>query len=130
MTAQNIARFPLGLGACLGFLSVALGAFGAHALKAHMGVDLLTIFETGVRYQMYHALALVMVGLLGLHWPAQKRLLWVSWGFALGVLLFSGSLYLLALTGVRTWGAVTPLGGLCFLCAWAVLAWTVIKSPN
>ena len=124
------ARFSLTLGAALGFLGVALGAFGAHALKAKLGPDLLTIFETGVRYQMYHALALLLLGVLGLHWPEQKRLKWVTGTFALGILIFSGSLYMLALTGVRLWGAVTPLGGLCFLLGWTLLALTALKAQN
>src|ERR1051326_2400212 len=110
------------LGSILGFLGVASGAFGAHALKTRLSPDMLAVFETGVRYQMYHAFALLIVaaaiGRIG-----NATLLTVSgWAFFAGILLFSGSLYALALTGVRILGAITPLGGLFFLIGWACLA--------
>ena len=110
------------LGALFGFLSVAAGAFGAHALQRRLPHDLLTVFETGARYQMYHALALVLVGLLAARAPS-AALHAAGWLFVAGVALFSGSLYALALSGVRVLGAVTPVGGLCFLAGWALLAW-------
>jgi uncharacterized membrane protein YgdD (TMEM256/DUF423 family) len=110
------------IGSVLGFLGVAFGAFGAHALKSRVSVDMLAVFETGVRYQMYHAIAVLIVataiGNIG-----SARLLMISgWCFVGGVVLFSGSLYALALTGVGILGAVTPFGGLLFLAGWACLA--------
>lgn len=110
------------IGAVLGFLGVAFGAFGAHALKVRLSAEMLGVFETGVRYQMYHALAVLIVaaaiGSLG-----NARLLVIAgWAFVAGILLFSGSLYALALTGVGVLGAVTPVGGLLFLAGWACLA--------
>lgn len=113
-------RFVL-IGAVFGFLAVALGAFAAHALKSILSPGLLEVFSTGVEYQATHALALVLVGLLGAR--RHDRLLGLSgWAFASGILVFSGSLYLLALTGARWLGAVTPLGGTAFLVGWAALA--------
>lgn len=117
-----LAHSALGLGAVLGFLAVLMGAFGAHALRARLSPDLLAIWKTANEYHFYHALALLLVGLLarqgklGLDVPAAC--------FLAGVLVFSGSLYVLALTGQRWLGAITPIGGLLFLAGWAWLAWT------
>ena len=111
------------LGGVFGFLGVALGAFGAHALKGRLTPEDFAIFETGVRYQMYHALALLLVaGFLARGGSGASTL--AGWGFTAGILVFSGSLYLLVLTGERWLGAVTPLGGLDFLVGWAALAWS------
>ena len=111
------------LGAVSGFLSVALGAFGAHALRGRLDPASLAIFETGVRYQFFHALALVLTGWVAREGRPAAR---VAGGlFAAGTLLFSGSLYALALTGARAWGAVTPLGGVAFLAGWLALAWAL-----
>jgi uncharacterized membrane protein YgdD (TMEM256/DUF423 family) len=104
-----------------GLVGVALGAFGAHGLRNRLTPDMLAVFETGVRYQMYHALALLGVGLLMDRlngWPLTAA----GWLFIGGIALFSGSLYLLALTGVTSLGAITPLGGLAFLAGWVCLA--------
>jgi len=101
-------------GAVSAFVAVAAGAFGAHALKTRIGTDLLAVFETAARYQMYHALALIAVA-----WAMSR---WAGWLFLAGTILFSGSLYLLALTGARGLGAVTPFGGVCFLAGWLLLA--------
>ncbi|NTX64856.1 DUF423 domain-containing protein [Myxococcus sp. CA051A] len=114
-------RWWLVLGAVNAFLSVAAGAFGAHALKARLPPDLLVIFETGARYHMYHALGLLAVGLLSLLRPS-SLLNGAGWAMLVGIVLFSGSLYALALSGVRVLGAVTPLGGLGFLAGWALFA--------
>jgi len=109
------------LGGASGFIAVATGAFAAHGLRERLSPELLAVFETGARYQMYHALALVLVALLGGKTPS--ALLSASgWCFAAGTLLFSGSLYLLAVTGTRAFGAITPFGGLCFLAGWIALA--------
>jgi uncharacterized membrane protein YgdD (TMEM256/DUF423 family) len=114
-------------GALSAFIAVAAGAFGAHALRARLAPDLLTVFETGARYQMYHALALLAVAWASNHWPGTPLRL-AGWLFIGGTLLFSGSLYLLALTGARWLGAITPLGGLLFLAGWAALGIGVAKG--
>lgn len=110
------------IAALAGFLGVGLGAFGAHGLRSRLSPEMLAVFETAVRYQMYHALALMLtaaaIGRVG-----DARLLVVAgWFFVAGILLFSGSLYALALTGVSMLGAITPIGGLAFLVGWACLA--------
>lgn len=109
------------LGAVSAFIAVAAGAFGAHALKARLAPDLLAVFETGARYQLFHALALLLVALM-LDRAPSKPLRFAGWMFVLGTVLFSGSLYALALSGVRVLGAITPFGGLCFLTGWLALA--------
>ncbi len=110
-------RFGL-LGAASGFVAVALGAFGAHGLRDRLSAELLHTFDTAARYQMYHALGLVLLALL----PRTRAAATAGWLFAAGTLLFSGSLYALCLTGATAFGAITPLGGLCFLGGWASLA--------
>ncbi len=112
-------------GALFGFLSVALGAFGAHALRDRLAPDMLAVFETGVRYQFLHALALLFVGTQGRTRPLAGT---AAALFTAGIVIFSGSLYALALSGVRLWGAVTPLGGVAFLAGWLVLAWAFRKG--
>lgn len=107
-------------GALLGFIGVAAGAFGAHALKQRLAPDLLAIFEVGVRYQMYHVFAIILAALLvtvtGGNWATLAGYLFIA-----GAVIFSGSLYLLVFTGVKTWGAVTPIGGVFFLIGWIFL---------
>jgi uncharacterized membrane protein YgdD (TMEM256/DUF423 family) len=109
------------LGGILGFLGVAFGAFGAHALKTRLSPEMLAVFETGVRYQMYHTFAILIVAAAIGHIGNARLLVIAGWCFFAGVLLFSGSLYALALTDVTVLGAVTPLGGLLFLIGWACL---------
>jgi uncharacterized membrane protein YgdD (TMEM256/DUF423 family) len=114
-------------GALLAFLGVALGAFGAHALRARLTPGDLDIFETGVRYQMYHALALLFVAWAATRWPG-GLVHAAGWAFVVGVLVFSGSLYVLVLSGLRWMGAITPLGGVALLLGWAMLAWRIFKG--
>lgn len=111
-----------------GFIAVALGAFAAHGLKNMLSPELLTTFQTGVQYHMYHALALFGIGLLTLQFPTQTLLKTAGYLFMLGIVLFSGSLYVLALSGIRWLGAITPLGGVAFLAAWALLAWSMLRA--
>jgi len=120
-------RTFFGLGAFLALVGVALGAFGAHGLRGTLSPADLATFDTGVRYQMYHALGLLAAAGAATRWtsPAISA---AGWLFVVGVVLFSGSLYVLVLTGQRGWGAVTPLGGLCFLVGWAALAWAALRS--
>jgi len=108
-------------GALSAFLAVAAGAFGAHWLRARLSAELLAVFETAARYQMYHALALIAVAFAWSRWPA-PAVRAAGWLFIAGTVLFSGSLYLLAVTGTRWLGAITPLGGLCFLAGWLAVA--------
>ena len=119
--SKSRERTFLRIGALLGFIDVAFGAFGAHALRERLSPDLLAVFETGVRYQMYHALAILIVALF-LGRSANARAAWAGWCFVAGIVLFSGSLYVLALTGIGIFGAVTPIGGLFFLAGWICLA--------
>ena len=117
----------IGLGAAYGFLAVALGAFGAHALKARLSAEMLAIWRTGVEYHFYHALALLLLGVIARQTPS-PLLNASGYCFAIGILLFSGSLYALALSEVRILGAVTPFGGLLFLAGWALLGYAVSKG--
>lgn len=116
------------LGTLFGALGVALGAFGAHALKERLSADLLATFETGVRYQMYHALALVAVVVALGRWPDSSLAVTAGWLFVAGIILFSGSLYGLALLDVRILGAVTPLGGVAFIAGWLCLLLAAWRS--
>jgi uncharacterized membrane protein YgdD (TMEM256/DUF423 family) len=116
-----MARTFWWLGCIFAFLGVAAGAFGAHALRARVPADLLAVFETGARYQMYHALALLAVALVAARVP-RGAVRTAGWLFTAGIVIFSGSLYALALSGVRVLGAITPIGGVCFLAGWIVLA--------
>lgn len=109
------------IGALMGLVGVGLGAFGAHGLRGRLSPEMLAVFETAVRYEMYHALALLATAML-LTRVDGRAMLVAGWSFVAGILLFSGSLYALALTGVTTLGAITPIGGLAFLIGWAALA--------
>jgi uncharacterized membrane protein YgdD (TMEM256/DUF423 family) len=106
---------------------VALGAFAAHGLRGRLTPDVLSTFETGVRYHMFHALGLFAVAWAATRWPGGATTA-AGWLFVAGTLIFSGSLYLLAITGVRWLGAITPLGGLCFLAGWLLLGWRAFSS--
>ncbi len=119
----------ISLGAGFGGLSVMLGAFGAHSLKEHLTEQKLATFQTGTQYMGYHALALILVGILVLNFgeAGEQRLKKVGLFFTTGIFLFSGSLYALAFDGPRFFGPVTPLGGLCFMIGWFTLAVVVAK---
>lgn len=117
------ARLFLVTGALSAALAVMLGAFGAHALRGRLPADLLAIYQTASQYHVYHALGLLAVGVLALHVPTSSALRWSGWLMVLGTVLFSGSLYALAITGQRWLGAITPLGGSAWIAAWLLLAW-------
>lgn len=121
-----MVKLWIALGATYGLLGVALGAFGAHALKQRLAPDMLRVWETAVQYQFWHALALLAVGVLALRAPS-AGLTVAGCGLALGVLLFSGSLYALALSGIRGLGAITPIGGVALLVGWAGLLWVALR---
>ncbi len=120
-------RLFLVVGGILALLAVGFGAFGAHGLEGRLAPSDLDTFEVAVRYQMYHALALLVLGLALERWPGSLGV-WAGWAFVVGTLVFSGSLYALLLTGVRGLGAVTPIGGLALLAGWALFALNLIQS--
>jgi uncharacterized membrane protein YgdD (TMEM256/DUF423 family) len=119
-----MARTFFLLGTVSAFLAVALGAFGAHGLRERLSPEMLDVYEIGARYQMYHALALLAVGWAATRWPGGPVTA-AGWLFVLGTVVFSGSLYVMSVTGVRWLGAVTPFGGFAFLLGWLLLAWGV-----
>ena len=125
---MNASRQFIFIGALCGLFAVAFGAFAAHALKGLLTVGLLDAFRTGVEYQSIHALALLAVGILADRGRPSRALDLAGWSFAVGILLFSGSLYLMALTDIRLLGAVTPFGGTAFLIGWAALAWHAFRA--
>lgn len=120
-------RLFFALGSLSAFLAVALGAFGAHALKGRLDADMLAVFEVGVRYQVVHALALLAVGWACTRWPG-PAVTTSGWLFLAGTVIFSGSLYALALSDTRWLGAVTPIGGVAWLAAWLLLAWAAWRG--
>ena len=107
-------------------LVVVLGAFGAHGLKARLAEDMMSVYQTAVQYHCYHALGLILIGIIAFHLPASNWLRWSGWIMFTGILVFSGSLYLLALTQTRWLGMITPIGGLAFIISWLLLARAVI----
>jgi len=123
----TLERVFVGLGALSALVSVAAGAFGAHALRERLTPDMLAVFETAARYQMYHALGLLAVAWAFGRWPGGAAVA-AGWLFVGGTVLFCGSLYLLTLTGQRWLGAITPLGGLAFIAGWAALAWAALHG--
>ncbi len=114
-----------GLGSVFAMVGVALGAFGAHALRDRLEPRMLEVFEVGVRYQLLHALGLFAVAFVA---SQERPTALAGWAMVVGIALFSGSLYAMALSGVRQLGIVTPFGGVAFLVAWASLAWSCFKS--
>lgn len=118
------------LGALLMASAVALGAFGAHGLKTKLSADMLQVYQTGVQYHVYHALGILLIGLVAGFYPHAPGVQWAGWLMLLGVLLFSGSLYVLALSGIRWLGAITPFGGLAFIVAWCLLAYTLYQQAS
>lgn len=120
-------RLFFGLGCFFAFLAVGIGAFGAHGLQSTFGPGMANVYETGVRYQFYHALGLMAVAYAISRWPSGMGAI-AGWLFVAGIILFSGSLYVLSLSGVQWLGIVTPLGGLAFLGGWLVLLWTVLRA--
>ncbi len=120
-------RTFFGLGAVFAFLGVALGAFGSHGLRGTLPPSGMVTFETAVRYQLLHALGLLAVAWVSSRWPS-GAVHAAGWLMAAGIVLFSGSLYALALTGPRWVGVVTPVGGVCLLTAWGLLAWAALRG--
>lgn len=120
-------RVFVAIGGINAILAVALGAFGAHGLEGSLSSDMMEVFETGVKYHFYHALGLIAVGLVATHLPDSSLLTISGWLMLAGIVLFSGSLYALSTTGIGWLGAVTPIGGVCFIAAWVLLVIAVLK---
>jgi len=120
-------RIFFALGAASALIAVAAGAFGAHGLAGRLPAERLDVFQTAARYQIYHALALLAVAWATTRWPGASTSA-AGWLFVAGTVLFSGSLYVLSLTGIRWLGAITPLGGVAFLAGWACLIWATVRS--
>jgi len=121
-------NFFASIGSINAFLAVAFGAFGAHALKSRLSPEMLSVFETAVQYHFYHALGLLAIGIIALHIPASDMLRWSGRLMFAGIILFSGSLYILSISGIKWLGAITPIGGICFLISWILLAISVYKG--
>ncbi len=116
------------LGSVNAFLAVALGAFGAHGLKSKLTTEMLEIYDTAFKYHIIHAIGMILIGIIA-HWIAHANLLnWSGWLLFIGILIFSGSLYILSITGMRWLGAVTPIGGLSFLAGWLLLAVFALRN--
>ena len=120
-------RLFFALGSGFALIAVITGAFAAHALKTRLSPDMFQVFEVAVRYQMYHALGLIAVAWAAAQWSNQL-IAASGWLFVAGIVIFSGSLYILSLTGVRWLGAITPIGGLAFIVGWGCLLWAAIRS--
>jgi uncharacterized membrane protein YgdD (TMEM256/DUF423 family) len=124
---DQTARLSLACGALAGASAVAFGAFGAHALRSSLAADQLAVFDTAARYQLIHAVLLMIIGLAQVIAPA-RGWRWSAGFIAVGMLLFSGSLYALVLSGTRVWGAVTPIGGVCLIVGWLTAAVVALRS--
>ncbi|WP_134699784.1 DUF423 domain-containing protein [Ammoniphilus sp. YIM 78166] len=118
----------IALGAINAFLTVALGAFGAHGLKARLSEDMMAVYQTGVQYHMFHSLGLIAVGVIAGMLSPTPLLSWSGWAMMVGILLFSGSLYVLSISGIKILGAITPFGGVAFLIGWALLAIAALRG--
>tara|TARA_B100001013_G_scaffold333324_1_gene250200 strand:- start:578 stop:952 length:375 start_codon:yes stop_codon:yes gene_type:complete len=117
-----MAKFWFGMGCLLAAFGVSAGAFGAHILKHKLSAEMLNVFEVGVRYQMYHAFGLIVLGLAIDRWM-EEDLQWSGWMWLIGIVLFSGSLYVYCLTGIGFWVGITPFGGICLISGWIFLLW-------
>ena len=116
------------LGGLNATLVVSLGAFGAHGLKARLSAEWLAVYQTGIHYHLFHALGLLVVGLVAMQLPASAYLRWSGWMMLAGIVLFSGSLYVLSISGLRWLGMVTPFGGMAFIAAWVLFVLAVLKA--
>ena len=125
MTATT--KLFLALGGINALIAVGLGAFGAHALRSVISTEMMETYQTGIRYHFYHALGLMIIALVAFHLPSSALIKWSGWVMFAGIVLFSGSLYILSLSGMTRFGAVTPLGGVAFIAAWVLLVIGVLK---
>ena len=123
-----MAKFYLVLGSINALLVVLIGAFGAHGLKAKLTVENMAIYQTAVQYHFYHAVGLILVGLIATQFSSPPYLRWSAWLMMMGIILFSGSLYALSITNIRWLGMITPFGGMAFILAWLLLTIGIMKS--
>lgn len=126
---KNMKPFAI-IGSILALLGVAIGAFGAHGLEDKISEDMLANYQTGAQYQMYHALGLLLIGLIADKLSSSKLIRAAGWLLTVGVVIFSGSLYILSISGNKTFGAITPIGGVCFIIGWACLAIAIWKQAK
>lgn len=124
---SQTAKLFLFLGSINAFAAIALGAFGAHLFKPRLSPEMTAVYQTGIQYHLFHALGLLVVGLIAMPLPVSWYLRASGWLMFAGIILFSGSLYILSLSGIRWFGAITPVGGMAFLAAWALLAAGILK---
>lgn len=129
MQSRRSFQMLIAVGSLLAALAVAAGAFGAHRLKSILDPPMLAVFETAARYQMYHALGMIAVGLAGQAFSCSQAVR-AGWCFAVGIFLFCGSLYAVSLLGIRWLGAVTPIGGLAFILGWSLLGWSIWREKR
>ncbi|MFT5691338.1 MAG: uncharacterized membrane protein YgdD (TMEM256/DUF423 family) [Oceanicoccus sp.] len=127
---EFVAKTFLMIAAICGIFAVIIGAFGAHGLKHRLTVELMGVYQTAVQYHFYHSLALLAVGMLLLQYPNASAFQWSGWLMFAGLIIFSGSLYVLALTGIKWMGAITPIGGVAFIAGWLALAIGVYLNIN
>jgi len=125
---QTFSQLFLLLGSLNMMLAVIIGAFGAHGLKSHLSADLMAVYQTANEYHFYHALGLIFVGLIAIHFPVSIWLKVSGWIMLAGIILFSGSLYLLAISGMKWLGMITPFGGLLFIFSWLALCISILKQ--
>jgi uncharacterized membrane protein YgdD (TMEM256/DUF423 family) len=125
---NTISKLFLITGSINAFLAVVLGAFAAHYLKNRLTPDMLSVFNTGVHYHGYHALGIILIGIIALWFPGSIYLKWAGAIMLVGIILFSGSLYALSISGIRVLGVITPVGGLAFLASWVLLVFAVAKA--
>lgn len=125
-----MAKLFLFLGGVNAALVVLLGAFGAHALKTRLSPDMMAIYHTAIQYHLFHALGLIAIGLLAVSLSGSGYLKWAGWTMLAGIVLFSGSLYVLSVSGMRWLGAITPLGGIAFIAAWVLFCIAVLKAAS
>lgn len=124
----STTRLFLTLGSASAMLAVLFGAFGAHALRARLSPDLMEVYHTATQYHFYHSLGLLIVALIAARFPELATVRWAGWLMVLGILLFSGSLYILSVSGMRWLGVITPFGGLAFIAAWGLLAVAAFRA--
>ena len=127
---SNMTRWFLFLGSINMCLVVSFGAFGAHALKPRLSSDMMAVYQTGLQYHFYHAIGLLIIPLVLRLVPSSRSIQWAAWLMLAGIILFSGSLYALSLTGIRWLGMITPLGGTAFICAWLLFAISIVRSQQ
>lgn len=123
-----MSKFFIFAGSISAFLAVGLGAFGAHILKSKLSQEMMEVYQTGIHYHIFHSLGLILIGIIA-YWISQSPLVNWSGGLILaGIIIFSGSLYVLSITGIRTLGAITPIGGVAFIVGWLLLAYAALKN--